>query len=369
MTRAVLTSIGLRLGGEARDNAYLARRHPEVLAAAADKGLARAFSLRGRDNASNDFDDAMARHLADPFLGAAVRHVLAPGETSITLELAAARDALAAARLGPGDIDLILCASWLPEHFVAPGNGVYLARELGTDAPAWNVESACAGALACLHLAHGMVASGQHRRVLVVVSSTVSRQVAADDTLGWIASDAAAAAVIEAADADEGPPAPGILGAHFVHTAATCGVFIHDLVAGPDGRAHVRMRAGGTSGHALRASAGPPLVRGLVDGALARAGLAPDDVDLFAPNTPLAWYGELCRRASALPRASALDLFPTHANLGAPYPLFNLYHALARGLLRPGQVALALAVGSVSSAGALALRVGEVALGPAPPRA
>ena len=366
MTRAVLRSIGLRLGGEARDNASLARRHPDVLAAAAAKGLARAFSLRDRDDATESFDAAMADYLADPFLGATVRHVLAPGETSISLEVAAARDALAAARLDPAAVDLILCASWLPERFVAPGNGVFLARELRVQAPAWNVESACAGALACLHLAAAALASGAHRRVLVVVSSTVSRQVSDDDTLGWIASDAAAAAVLEAGEPLADPRAPGVLGGHFVNTAATSRVFRHDLVDEAEARTRVRMRVGSDGGHALRAAASAPLLRGLLDAALDRAGLTPDDVDHFAPSTPLAWTSELCRRAAALPRATTLDLFPRYANLGAPYPLFALYHALAAGLLRPGAVALTLALGTVSSAGALALRVGDVALGPAP---
>ena len=244
MPTCALRSIGVRLGSEARDNAWYQQHRPAEFAAETERGLARAFQRADGTAASRGFDDAMAAYLSDPFRGARLRHVLAPGETCLGLELAAAQDALDAAGLRAGDLDVILCASWLPERFVAPGDAVFLARALGVEIPAWNLETACSSALALLQVAEGLLAAGSYRRALLVCSSTNSRQT--DDTLGWISSDVAAAAVVEAPVGDE-----GLLGAMMVYTAATCGVFENALEA-VDGRGVVRRRVGAEGARALR---------------------------------------------------------------------------------------------------------------------
>lgn len=358
MPHSTLRSLSVRLGGETRDNEWYRRHQPDQVEAATERGLARAFQSADGTRASQGFDEAMAAYLSDPFRGSQLRHVLAPGETCIGLELAAARDALSAARLEAGEIDLILCASWLPERFVAPGNAVFLARELGVEAPAWNVETACSSSLALLQIADGLIAAGSYRRILVVASSTNSRQT--DDTLGWISSDAAAAAVIEAS---VGPD--GLLSTFMTNTAATCGVFEHKLEA-LDGRGVVRMRVGAEGARALRESSGPALVQRCCRQAARAAGTKLINIDYFGFSTPLAWFARMCAEALAVEEARTLDLFPRLANVGAPFPLVNLYHALAEGRAHAGSLVMFYTVGSVSSAGAAVMRLGEVALGPAP---
>ena len=358
MPHSTLRALSVRLGGETRDNDWYRTHQPAEVAAATERGLARAFQSAGGTAASQGFDAAMAAYVADPFRGSRLRHVLAPGETCIGLELAAAQDALAAAGLGPQDVDLILVASWLPERFVAPGNAVFLARELGVEIPAWNVETACSSSLALLQIADGLLASGAYRRMLIVASSTNSRQT--DDTLGWISSDAAAAAIIEA------PTGPdGLLGVHMRNTAATCGVFEHALEA-LHGRGVVRMRVGAEGARALRETSGPGLVRACCEAAAKSANIKLNDIQYFGFSTPLAWFAAMCADALAVDPARCLDLFPRLANVGAPFPLVNLYHALAEGQARAGDLVMFYTVGSVSSAGAAVMRLGEVALGPAP---
>jgi 3-oxoacyl-[acyl-carrier-protein] synthase-3 len=348
MMRASVRSVAVRLGSERRDNAWLRQHQPELVAKAEEAGLARAFSLDGE--ARGSFDRAMEAYVADPFRGATQRYVLGPGQTCLGLERAAAEAALAAA--GSPEVDLILCTSWLPERFVAPGNAVYHAAALGTSAPAYNVETACSGTSACLQLAHGLIAAGLHRRVLLIASSTNSRQ--ARDTLAWISSDAAAAAVIEAS-----PDGDGLLGAWMVNTAATNDVFVHDLVVDGD-RAAVRMRVGDSGGARLREGSGGELVRAACLEAARRAGVDLDQIDYFAFNTPLAWFSRMACDALQIDAERTIDLFPRVANVGAPFPLVHLHAAAQAGRLRPGALVLIYTVGSTSSAGAVVLRMGPM---------
>ncbi len=353
-----LRSLGVRLGGETRDNDWYRLHRASEVASETERGLARAFQRADGTAASQGFDEAMAAYLSDPFRGSRVRHVLAPGETCLGLELAAAQDALQAAGLEAKDVDVILCASWLPERFVAPGDAVFLARALDLEVPAWNLETACSSALALLQVAEGLLAAGSYRRALLVCSSTNSRQT--DDSLGWISSDVAAAAVVEAPRGDE-----GLLGAMMTNTAATCGVFEHVLEA-VDGRGVVRMRVGAEGARALRETSGPGLVQRCCGEAARRAGVGLEEIHYFGFSTPLAWFSRMCADALGVPAARTLDLFPRLANVGAPFPFVNLYHALAEGRVRPGELAMFYTVGSVSSAGAAVARLGEIGLGPAP---
>lgn len=362
MTRAAIRALGVRVGQERRENAFYLEHFPDVVRGATQKSLAKAFSAQGTDEHSRGYDEEMAQYVEDPFRGAKVRYVLGSGETTLGLELDAAKDALAAARMEPSEIDLILCASWLPEFFVAPGNAVFHAGALGIRAPAWNVESACSSGLAALQMAQGLIAAGSYRNILVVLSSTNSRHTSNDDTLGWISSDVAAAAVV----APGKTRSEGLGAGYMVNTAETCGVFVHELVPTEGGGATVRMGVGSKGSAALRASTGPELVRRCVKGALSRNELGLRDIHYFGFSTPLAWYAKLCVRALEIDRERTLDLFPRYGNVGAPFPLFNLYHALTEGKLDEGDRAVLFTVGSVSSAGALVLRAGAIAVGPHP---
>jgi 3-oxoacyl-[acyl-carrier-protein] synthase-3 len=348
MIRAAVRAVAVQFRAERRTNDWYRAHQPDRVAKAEASGLARAFSIEGE--ATGSFDRAMAAYVADPFRGATTRFVLGPGETCLDLELRAARAALEAS--GDPSFDLLLCTSWLPERFVAPGNAVFHAAALGTQAPAYNVETACSGASACLQLAHGMVQSGLHRRVLCVASSTNSRQ--ARGSLGWISSDVAAAVVVEGARDGE-----GLLGACMTNTAATNDVFVNELVV-EDDRAVVRMRVGDHGAAALRQGSGAELVRATCLEALSRAGVRLDAIDYFAFSTPLAWSAQMSADALGVDPSRTIDLFARYANVGAPFPFVHLHEAARAGRIPPGALVLVFTVGSTSSAGAVVLRMGPM---------
>lgn len=88
--------------------------------------MARLFSLV-ESAPSNEFELEMMPYLQDPFRGTVERRVLGLGESSLTLEYKAAKDALLSAKFSPNDVDLLIVSSFLPEQ-IGFGNAAFLAR-------------------------------------------------------------------------------------------------------------------------------------------------------------------------------------------------------------------------------------------------
>jgi len=90
------------------------------------------------------------------------------GQSSAVLALEAARHALADARLGADELDLIVFATMTPDHYF-PGSGGLLARSLGLQTThAIDIRMQCAGFLSGLQICDAFIRSGSARRVLLV---------------------------------------------------------------------------------------------------------------------------------------------------------------------------------------------------------
>jgi 3-oxoacyl-[acyl-carrier-protein] synthase-3 len=80
----------------------------------------------------------------------------------------ASNRALEAAGIPASELDAIVYATSTPDHF-APGNGVYLQRDLGLDPiPALDVRAQCSGFIYALSVADAWIQTGLYRRILVV---------------------------------------------------------------------------------------------------------------------------------------------------------------------------------------------------------
>ncbi len=96
------------------------------------------------------------------------RHFAADGEGASDLGAAAARRALASARLAPEDLDYIIMATMTPDHHF-PGPAAMVAAKLGLHAtPCLDVRQQCASFVYQLQLAHALMVAGQARNVLVI---------------------------------------------------------------------------------------------------------------------------------------------------------------------------------------------------------
>jgi len=103
------------------------------------------------------------------------RRIAAPAEQTSDLALHAGRAALAAARIAPADVDLIVVATTTPD-MVFPSTACILQAKLGTrGGPAFDVQAVCSGFVYALAVADRMVATGSARNALVVGAEIYSR--------------------------------------------------------------------------------------------------------------------------------------------------------------------------------------------------
>lgn len=359
---ASMVSLALRLPERVITNQWLREKYPDVVKSSEERALGKLWRPdKNRDaaaapSASARFDAAAAPFMADPFRGCVERHWLSPGEKAIDLEEPAARSAIEAAGLEPRDIDLIICSSFFPDQLDV-GNGAFLARRLGVQCPAWNLESACSSNLVALETACALVGAGVHRNVLCVTSCCYSRISPEHDTLAWGNGDGAAAFVVRST------PAPaGLVAFHSISTQVTCGAIYSTFERAEDGSQRIDMKTSPEAGKLLRETA-EPFLSTCVGGALDKAGVTLADIDLFVFNTPTAWYARFCCDVLGIPSDRTVNAHPEVANVGPVLLAANLRRALLDGRLKPGALALLYSVGSVSTASAALVRLPTVTLG------
>lgn len=100
---------------------------------------------------------------------------IATKETTASLGLYAAQDALEVADVNPNDIDLIIVATSTPEY-IFPATASLIQDQLGAaNAGAFDLSAACSGFVYGLTLAAGMIRSGMHNNILVIGSETFSK--------------------------------------------------------------------------------------------------------------------------------------------------------------------------------------------------
>lgn len=353
-----LNSVGVSVPDRVLTNDHWRRSHPELVAEAEGRQWMWKKPMDWAEG-SVAFNREMTPYSRDPFRGARERRHLPADGTALSLEAGAAREALDAAGLGPEDVDLLICSSFLPDP-VGIGGATFLARELGIEGAAWNLESACSSALIAFQTACSLIATGQHRHVLVATSCTYSRVTEEDDPISWGVGDAATAMVV-------GPVADGagLLGSHVVHSADTCDAVAYHLEVGRDHRPRVRLRTGPQTAQLLRGTS-ERYVKECCHGAADKAGVELDDIDHFVFNTPLAWYARFCARVLGVASRRTLSVYPLYANAGPALLGLNLLHAAHWRQIEPGDLVLLYTVGSVSSCSAAIVRWGEVGLGSLP---
>ena len=346
-----LASIAVKLPQRVVNNAHFAEQFPTQVERITSSALGRLW--RPADEGTpRVFDEVMAPFLSDPFRGCVQRHWLADDQQVVELEEAAARAALDAAGIGIDDVDAIIDTAFFPDQ-IDVGNAPFLARRLGFNGPAFNIESACSGMIVGVITAAGLVASGAMRRVLVVTSCNYSRINRHDDPIRWGNGDGAAAIVVERASA----PAAGILGLSIRSTQSTCGM-ITTTVEQEDGVGVLRMKTAREASNGLR-DASEQMIAECALEALRQAGLTIADVDVVTANCPTAWYQNLLSRSLGIDVDKVINIHPRTANIGPALFPVAFDEAVKMGRVKPGGIVLAYAIGSVSNAAAFVLRVDD----------
>lgn len=160
-------------------------------------------SLPARVVRNDEFTDALHLDTSDEWIrtrtGIRERRFAGPGDTTATLGTAAARHALAAARLDPTDLDLVVCATVTPD-LMCPATANLIQAGLGCRTiPAFDVTAACSGFLYALSVGSQYVRAGAARHVLVVGADVLTRAIDFTDRNSCILfGDGAGAVVLSA---------------------------------------------------------------------------------------------------------------------------------------------------------------------------
>ena len=137
--------------------------------------------------------------------GIAERRIAGEGETTSTLSLRAARNALEVADMDPARLDLIIVATVTPD-FGFPATACLVQDALGAkEAGAFDLSAGCTGFVYGLALAADLVAGGRYQNALVIGAETLSRITDySDRTTCILFGDGAGAVVLQASDAPGG---------------------------------------------------------------------------------------------------------------------------------------------------------------------
>ena len=262
------------------------------------------------------------------------------GGTTAGLSAEAGRQALGMSGLDPAEIDAIVLATTTPDRTV-PASSATVAAELGLRCGAFDVNAACSGFTYALVAAHGLIAVGA-RKLLVIGTDSLARITDwTDRNTAVLFADGSGAVVLEAVDG------PGQLLGWDLDADGSAERFLYAEVGGyiqMDGK-EVFRRA----------------VRIMVDSAqksLDHAGVTIDDVALVVPhqaNTRI--IQAACDRLGVGIDKAAIVLDRTGNTSSASIPL-ALVDALDNGRVKEGDLVLLVGFGAGMTAASAVIRWG-----------
>jgi 3-oxoacyl-[acyl-carrier-protein] synthase-3 len=211
------------------------------------------------------------------------RRVATESESMSTFAIAAGREALRAAQVDAGDIDLLICATVTPDMPI-PSTACIIQDQLGARrAAAFDLAAGCSGFLYGLSVAERFIASPQYKHVLLIGAEVLSKYVDwTDRTTCVLFGDGAGAAVLRA-----GAPPYGVLSCTLRADGS-----LADYIQVPAGgtrepasertiaerRHYIKMKGNETFKMAVRS------MEESARQALEMAGLTTSDINLFVPH-------------------------------------------------------------------------------------
>ena len=265
------------------------------------------------------------------------RHV---GGTTAGLSIESGSRALEMAGVDPLDIDALVLSTTTPDRTV-PATSATVQHGLGLKCGAFDVNAACSGFVYATVVAHGLIAMGA-RKVLLIGTDTLSRITDWDDrNTAILFADGSGAAVLEATDG------PGQLLGWDIDSDGSAEELLFCEVGGTihtDGK-EVFRRA----------------VRIMVDSAkksMAIAGVTADDIALVVPHQAnIRIISAACDRLGVPIERAAVCIHETGNTSSASIPL-ALFDAADQGRLSAGDLVLLVGFGAGMTAASAIIRWG-----------
>jgi len=275
------------------------------------------------------------------------RYIAGEGETTGTLAIAAAREALASAGVEPTEIGLIVLATATPDQ-TFPSTATKVQAALGIDdCIAFDVHAVCTGFLYALSVADSMLRSGNAAKALVIGAETFSRILDWEDRATCVLfGDGAGALVLSAEETTS-----GILATKLHADGRHNDLLFVD--GGPSTTGTVgklRMKGREVFRHAVVNLAG------VLTEVLSSAGLTAADVDWVVPHQANARILDATAKKLGLPREKVVMTVDRHANTSAASVPLAFDTAIRDGRIKRGDIVVLEAMGGGFTWGAAALR-------------
>ncbi|MCB2063529.1 MAG: ketoacyl-ACP synthase III [Novosphingobium sp.] len=280
------------------------------------------------------------------------RYIAGDDETTSSLAIGAAKNAIEAAGIEASAIDLIILATATPDQ-TFPATATQVQDALGCNGGmAFDVAAVCSGFLYAVGVADAMIRAGSAKRALVIGAETFSRILDWEDRATCVLfGDGAGAIVLEGRE-ESGETPRGILATRLHADGAHNQLLYVD--GGPSTTktvGHVRMKGPEVFKHAVVNLAS---VLGEV---LADAGLGDSDIDWLVPHQANKRILDATARKLGMPKDKVVVTVDRHANTSAASVPLALDTAIRDGRIKPGHLVMLEAMGGGFTWGASLIRI------------
>ena len=281
------------------------------------------------------------------------RHMVAEGELTSDMAVAAANKALANAGLSSADIDVIIVATTTPDD-TFPSTASTVQHKLGSyQSFAFDVQAVCAGFIYALGVGESLLRSGKGKRALIIGAESFTKLLDwSDRTTCVLFGDGAGAVVLEAADTDTDDW--GVLST-VLHTDGRYRDILY-VDGGPSrdkNVGYVRMRGQDVFKHAVEK------LSSSMNEVIAETGHQPGDIDWLIPHQANIRIIDGMQKKLGLPAEKVVKTVAEHANTSAASIPLALSQAVSDGRVKSGDLLAFEAIGGGLSWGASLVRYGR----------
>ena len=263
------------------------------------------------------------------------RRIVAEGEATVSMALAASRQALERARVRPADLDLIIIATSTPDYLCPSASSILQHRLGAKKAAAFDLVAGCSGFVYGLVTASQFIQTGLYERVLVVGAETLSMGVDwTDRNTCVLFGDGAGAVVMQASDSPTGILAAelGSKGSDWDALMCPGGGSASPFSQKVLDRRENYLRMDGRRVFKFATRIMSESVRRVVS----QSGVPWDDIKLVIPHQANARIIDLAVRRMRLPPEKVMVNLDRYGNTSAASIALALNEAVEEGRLQPG---------------------------------
>ncbi len=283
------------------------------------------------------------------------RRLAGEGETTASMAIQAARQALEVAGISPAQVELIIVATVTPDYLF-PATACLVQDGLGADrAAAFDLSAGCSGFVYGLGIGAHLLEVGAYRTALVIGAETLSRITDWTDRATCVLFGDGAGAVVLQAKEQEGGVLASVLRADGSGGDLLC------LPAGgsrmpashktvSEGLHFIQMKGREVFRFAVKTL--PEVTREVVE----KAGLTLDEVSLLIPHQANQRIIEAAGRALGIPPEKVYSDLEWYGNTSAASIPIALSEAAEQGRVRPGDLVVLAGFGAGLTWGAVAIR-------------